>query len=283
MIIFSHRGLDPDKKDYYLESSRESFLDQVKRGYGLEFDLQPTQDGEFIIFHDSSLERISGGDDTRRFNTMKFDEILKLEIKKCHLIDLVSILKIAEKKGVFSAIHVKYLVQTNLFMDKFLEILNMFDCSKIIIFDLIPEFANYLKKKNSNLILAASVSHPYDIERYGKQVGGTLLSVDEIISYKSLYDWAWLDEWDRSDRNGGYKSLYNTEVFDKLRKNNFKIAVVSPELHGSSPGLLGGEFHQDADDRNVLLDRLNEIISIKPDAICTDYPDLLSSMKLLYV
>ena len=136
----------------------------------------------------------------------------------------------------------------------------------------------YLKERNPKLHLASSVSHQYDIERYNGVVGGTLITIEEAIENKDLFDWVWLDEWDLTDKDGGVKSLYNKENFELLRKNNLKIALVTPELHATSPGLLGGESHQDAKDHQTLVKRLHEIITLKPDAICTDWPDLVTSL-----
>jgi hypothetical protein len=36
---------------------------------------------------------------------------------------------------------------------------------------------------------------------------------------------------------------------------------------------LGGEAHEDARDHEALMARIEEIIDLKPDLVCTDYPD----------
>ncbi len=278
MIVFTHRGLDPDRKEYYLESSKESFLNQIKRGYGLEFDIQQTSDNNFIVFHDGDLKRISKGKNFGKFKEMKVGELLKLEIDSCHLIDLSRMLKLIEIGKVTSALHFKHHLQTPPLLDLLINFLKKNDFKNIVVFDLKPDSALYLKSRVKNMNLAASVSHPYDIERYNKFVGDTLMTINDVLKYKDLYNWVWLDEWDVSDYGGKMKTLYNVEVVEKLKQEGFKICVVSPELHRASPGLLGGEFHPDADNRNVLTKRLKEIIKLSPDAICTDYPDLVSSI-----
>ena len=58
-----------------------------------------------------------------------------------------------------------------------------------------------------------------------------------------------------------------------LSQEGYKIALVTPELHGTSPGLYGGESHKDAKDKETLFKRIKEILSLKPDAVCTDYPE----------
>jgi hypothetical protein len=91
-----------------------------------------------------------------------------------------------------------------------------------------------------------------------------------------LFDWVVVDEWDRNSRIPGVsKVFYTEELFSSLHEAGFSIMVISPELHGSSPGLLGGESHQDGLSEKALCARLKDIVSLCPDAICTDYPDLV--------
>ena len=254
--VITHRGLDPDRAPYFPESSSEAFIDQLERGYGLEFDVQFSENGELIVSHDSDLN-------------------------KSHLTTLPKLLELIDKKSSkesLSALHLKHGGQTPEKIDQILFALEKINPNKFIIFDTTIESAKYIKNKNPKIQIAGSVSHPYDILRYNKVVGGTLLTIEQLISNKNLFSWAWLDEWDRTDQNGKTKSLYNEETFDKLRKEKIKIALVTPELHATSPGLLGGESHPDARDRETLNKRLVEIIVLKPDAVCTDYPDNVSQI-----
>jgi hypothetical protein len=121
------------------------------------------------------------------------------------------------------------------------------------------------------------VAHPYDIERYNQCVLGTLLSLEKVLSHKDLFSWVWLDEWDLADKDGGQKQFYTAEVFETLKDQGLKIALVTPELHGTSPGLLGGEAHPDAD-KSRLFGRIQETINLQPDALCTDYPEEVRQM-----
>jgi hypothetical protein len=152
--------------------------------------------------------------------------------------------------------------------------------NQLIIFDLKPESAKYIKEKSPKLILAASVSHPYDIERYNTAVGGTLLSIGDFINNLDTYSWAWLDEWDLLDTDGGQKKFITEETVSILRNSNVKVALVSPELHKTSPALLGGESHEDGIDLDRLEARFIELASLKPEAICTDYPDRLREITI---
>ncbi|MDR3548758.1 MAG: glycerophosphodiester phosphodiesterase family protein [Candidatus Pacebacteria bacterium] len=280
--ILTHRGLDPSQKNYFVESSREVFEDQLARGFGLEFDIRKTKDGGLAIIHDDSLRRISKGSDTRKIGEIPVDELLAMEFDGCHLTDLKTLLAAIRKRqtgDALSAIHLKHATQEPETLDLILEVLKDADPSRFIIFDVIPETAHYLLKRNPALALAPSVSHPYDIQRYGAATGNTLYPIEQIVPLRNIFSWVWLDEWDRSAMNGGTKSLYREETFDVLRRNGFSIAVISPELHASSPGLLGGEAHPDARDRSSLENAIKNILGLKPDIICTDYPDMVRGFR----
>jgi hypothetical protein len=248
MHILTHRGLDPAREGYFLESSREAFVDQLGRGFGLEFDLHFTKEGDMIISHTSPVYESDP-----------------------HVISLSELIALIMKSSAkLSALHLKHTWQKPEYLDKLLAELEKVDTERLIIFDVKIETAQYLKEKSPRLHLAPSVSHPYDIERYSGAVGGTLITLEQAIQNKNLFDWVWLDEWD--------KTLYNKENFALLRNNGFKIALVTPELHATSPGLLGGESHQDALNKETLTKRIKEIIILKPNAVCTDWPDLLKEL-----
>lgn len=56
---FAHRGLHtPDKT--VPENSLPAFQAAVQAGYGIELDIQLSADGEVVVFHDDTLERVCG-------------------------------------------------------------------------------------------------------------------------------------------------------------------------------------------------------------------------------
>ncbi|MFH1427623.1 MAG: glycerophosphodiester phosphodiesterase family protein [Patescibacteria group bacterium] len=294
-FIITHRGLEPSNPNfYYTESTFQAFVDQLQRGYGIEFDANFSEDEKIVVFHDAGLERITKGQDKRLFAEMTSDEIREIRFKAgdriCLLDELLKNIDRVTKSGVsplhlsdkvISALHLKGKFQEKKHLDILLNYLKeawqVLDL--LMVFDVKIETAKYLKEKMPKLQLAPSVAHPYDIERYNKAVAGTLLNLEEAIVHKDLFAWAWLDEWDLANRNGGKKKLYTAEVFDTLKNNGIKIALVTPELHGTSPGLLGGEAHPDAD-KDRLLARIQEIINLRPDAICTDFPEEVKKMLI---
>ncbi|MDO8658546.1 MAG: glycerophosphodiester phosphodiesterase family protein [Candidatus Levybacteria bacterium] len=275
--IITHRGLEPSNPDFYSESSFEAFKNHLNQGFGIEFDPNFTKDG-IIIVHDSNLARITNNKDQRAISDLTTEEALNVKLgngKLCVLEELLELIKSSPSK--INALHLKGKFQKPEYLDKLIDVLEEYPdlIDRIFIFDIKPDTAKYLKQKNPKLLLAPSVSHSFDIQRYNDAVLETLITVEDAIKYRQegLFDWVWLDEWDRKDKDGKDKKLYTKEVFDKLRAVGYKIALVTPELHTTSPGLLGGESHPDGKDKKTFHARLKEIISLNPDAICTDHPE----------
>lgn len=279
--VITHRGLDPSKQNYFKESSIEAFTDQLKRGYGLEFDLRITKDKKIVIIHDGTLTRMTHGVDTRNVSEVDASEILAMDFEGSHVTTFDTLLRLLQElqaPDVVSAIHLKIGSQEQDVLDLILTYLENVDPSQFYIFDTTVNTAKYLKAKFPTLRIAPSVAHSYDRIRYNSIVGDTLLSLDEVLSNRDLFSGVWLDEWDLLDEGEGAKKLYTQEVFGVCRKAGLWIGLVTPELHGTSPGLLGGEAHADAKNFDTLKLRLQEIVNLSPDAICTDYPDYVSGL-----
>lgn len=67
---FAHRGLHDEKVS---ENTLEAFERACLAGFGIELDVQLTQDGELVVFHDSDLERLMG--DERKVADLTLDEL----------------------------------------------------------------------------------------------------------------------------------------------------------------------------------------------------------------
>ncbi len=74
-VRFAHRGLHSDTVP---ENSMEAFALAVKAGYGIELDVRVSSDGELMVFHDDTLDRMTA----ERGN---FDECTAEELKKIKL------------------------------------------------------------------------------------------------------------------------------------------------------------------------------------------------------
>ena len=274
--IITHRGLEPGRHVYRLESSLEGFVDQLSRGFGLEFDLRITKDKKVVVMHDDTLTRITQGKDVREIRSLTSHEIVGMDFNGYHITTLDVLLRLIKERqanNIVSVVHIKSGVQRKEDLDVILSYFKNSDTKQLYLFDTTLETAHYLKERNPALQIAPSVSLSHDIHRYGGITGETLLSLEEVLANKELFDGVWLDEWDLIDEGGGTKKLYTEDVFNTFRSQGFWIGLVTPELHATSPGLIGGESHSDAESFDTLVPRLKEIIALKPDAMCTDYPD----------
>ncbi len=284
MKIISHRGLEPSNLDFWPESSYEAFQNHLSRGFGIEFDVNFCAD-ELIVSHDSNLGVITNGKDRRDFSDVPIMELKQIRYgkKQGRIATLNEILELIKRNSPkINALHLKGKFQNKEKIDLLVNNLgqNQKALEKMMIFDVKPKFAKYIKERIPEMRLAPSISHDSDIERYNQAVLGTLISLDEAIKYRKdgLYDWVWLDEWDTLDGGGRKKLLYSKETFNRMREAGYKIALVTPELHRTSPELLGGEAHEDAKNKVSLFNRIKEIINLNPDAICTDYPREINNL-----
>lgn len=295
--IITHRGLEPAKLDFYPESSLEAFADQLSRGFGIEFDPNFAKDG-IVVWHDPTLERLSDEQDKRSLSDLTVEELSQIKFwNKNHTTEgriptfdeVMELIRNSESR--INALHFKGKFQDPLKIALLINHLERYSdvLPKILIFDVKPQTAKTLLATFPDLQLAPSVAHQYDVGRYNSFVAETLIETDEAA--KMLKDgvfgknpWVWLDEWDLADENGGTKQLYTKEVFDKMRAGGAKIALVTPELHGTSPHLLAGEAHPDAPkgDTEKLFKRIKEILALQPDAICTDYPEEAKNLILSF-
>ena len=58
-VNYAHRGLhSPDRQTP--ENSLSAFRQAAKEGYGIELDVQLSRDGQVVVFHDDTLDRVCG-------------------------------------------------------------------------------------------------------------------------------------------------------------------------------------------------------------------------------
>ena len=74
---FAHRGLH--KKDKTVpENSLAAFERASSYGYGIELDVQLSKDGQVVVFHDDTLNRVCGVDS--RVDEKTYDELSKISL-----------------------------------------------------------------------------------------------------------------------------------------------------------------------------------------------------------
>lgn len=281
--VITHRGLEPSQPNAPSESSYESFAGQLKRGFGgIEFDPNPTKDG-IIVMHDATLKRPTEGRDERPVAELTTEEITQIPLANGRIPtfdEVMDLIRTSDSK--VSALHLKSRFQTPETLDRIMEALSRHQGTfgKFFVFDITAETARKLKAEFPTLRLAPSVAHPYDIKRFNEVVSGTLLSLEEALSLRAegLIEGVWGDEWDLEDEGGSTKRLYTPEFFEAVHKAGMFAALVTPELHGTSPGLYGGESHPDSRNVQTLLERIKEIKLAGNDYFCTDYPEEVSEL-----
>lgn len=74
---YAHRGLyDADQS--VPENSLEAFRRAAEAGYGIELDLQLSADGQVVVFHDDTLQRVCGVD--KRVDACRFEELREMRL-----------------------------------------------------------------------------------------------------------------------------------------------------------------------------------------------------------
>jgi len=71
----AHRGLHGDGR---VENTRAAVQAAIEAGYGIEIDVQLSADGEAMVFHDNTLDRLTGG--TGPLNLQRADDLRDLHL-----------------------------------------------------------------------------------------------------------------------------------------------------------------------------------------------------------
>ena len=74
---FAHRGLHSRDKSVP-ENSLEAFRLAAKAGYGIELDVQLSRDGQVVVFHDDTLDRVCGVN--ARVDELDYAELSQLSL-----------------------------------------------------------------------------------------------------------------------------------------------------------------------------------------------------------
>ncbi len=80
-VKYAHRGLHGtlDYGEYAAENSLSAFARAAERGFGIELDVRLTKDGEAVVFHDNTLDRVTSG--TGRVRDFTLEELKKLSLE----------------------------------------------------------------------------------------------------------------------------------------------------------------------------------------------------------
>ena len=78
-LSFAHRGLYTEDQSIP-ENSVSAFRNAVLEGYPIELDVQLSEDGEAVVFHDDSLRRMTG--DRRSVKDLTLEKLKMLRLKE---------------------------------------------------------------------------------------------------------------------------------------------------------------------------------------------------------
>ena len=76
-VNYAHRGLHRRDKSVP-ENSLAAFRRAAKEGYGIELDVQLSKDGQVVVFHDATLDRVCGVH--ARVVELSYDELSRLRL-----------------------------------------------------------------------------------------------------------------------------------------------------------------------------------------------------------
>lgn len=74
---FAHRGLYTRDKAIP-ENSLQAFALAIQAGYGIELDVQLSRDGQLVVFHDDTLDRVCGV--SKRVDDLTYQELQELSL-----------------------------------------------------------------------------------------------------------------------------------------------------------------------------------------------------------
>lgn len=74
---YAHRGLHSEDRSIP-ENSMPAFLKAAEKGYGIELDVQLSRDGQVVVFHDDTLNRVCGVDS--RVDEKDYSELSEMSL-----------------------------------------------------------------------------------------------------------------------------------------------------------------------------------------------------------
>src|SRR5690554_4893932 len=153
---YTHRGLHSEKVS---ENSLESFKLAIEKNYAIELDIRVTKDGNWIVFHDDNLLRMTGSN--IKIKDLLFDELNNYKlINNNEKIPLLSdVLDLVNNK-VPLLIEIKHIKKTRKNLKNLFEILDnykgdfaVFSFSPIIVYLIKKYRKNYIRGQISSFLI----------------------------------------------------------------------------------------------------------------------------------
>ncbi|NLG81578.1 MAG: glycerophosphodiester phosphodiesterase [Bacilli bacterium] len=185
--IIAHRGLSGIAP----ENTLPAFIEAGKHGYyGTECDFHVTKDGQFAVFHDSTLDRMTNGQGYIKDYT--YEELLNFTIDAGNNIESYPGLKIplleeyidvCIKYDMVPVIEVKS-VHDNTDLDRFIDLLKAKGIfNKVHVISFVLDYLLYLRSKEPELTIFYLVEHITD-EVLNICINNNL-HIDALVKYLS--------------------------------------------------------------------------------------------------
>ncbi len=244
MHIFAHRGI----LTQYPENSMRSLMAAVEQGFAIETDLRLTADGDFLLLHDETFEKLAGIDKHAKDVTLAEAITFKYLNTEEHFISLRIFLdelrKINKKPQL--ALHLKVDSQNELAFKKislYWEEYNLYDHA--FVFDLSIEAAHQLKRINPKLKIALIISE----EKFEQTI-----HLWEEVKDEPCFDIVWAAE---------YRSFYTKKLIQEMKQKKQTVYAMSPDVHRALGHPLAYQGYQQT---------WNNLIAWGVSGICTDQP-----------
>ncbi len=244
MIVFAHRGI----LNQFPENSMRGLMAAVDHGFGIETDLRQTADGDFILIHDDTFEKLAGrktsvrsvtrNQATHYTYTDSADTFISLRM-------FLEKLREQEKKPAL-ALHLKADSQNEIGYHAIAAYWKEFDLySHAFVFDLTINAAQKLKALDTGIKIACITSET--------KFEPTVYLWDEIKDI-DCFNYIWAAE---------YKTFYTKDRIYQMKQKKEKVYAMSPDVHralGHPRAYAGYE------------ETWKDLIQWGIDGICTDEP-----------
>ncbi len=180
-LRFAHRGLHGEGR---CENSMSAFRAAIDKGYGIELDVRLSSDGELVVFHDDTLDRVTS--ECGRVDVRSAEELSKIKLGNTD--DTVptfrEVLELVDGK-VPLLVEIKEAAMKSAVTEKAVEVLSEYK-GDFIVESFNPLVLAILRKRMPN-VLRGQLSHRYyKEEKYRKPL--YFLLQNFILNFKSRPD-----------------------------------------------------------------------------------------------
>ena len=191
-VNYAHRGLH-DIKNGIPENSLAAFRLSAEAGYGTEFDIQLSRDGQVVVFHDDDLRRVCGV--AARVDSLDYDELKKLRLLGTdeYIPLFTEVLDVFRGTTAPLIVELKTGRRNDELCDKAIKILSGFD-GNFCIESFNPFIVNRFRKKAPHICRGQLASEVSDYIPEQKKIVASLLSScrfscmnkPDFIAYKNV-------------------------------------------------------------------------------------------------